>query len=36
MKAEYRHADERFVEREGRLLFLAFLKPVINGEGFYF
>jgi len=36
MKAEYRHADETFIEREARLLFLAFIKPVINGEGFYF
>jgi len=36
MKAEYRNADEKFIEREGRLLFLAFLKPIINGEGFYF
>ncbi len=36
MKAEYREIDEKFVEREGRLLFLAFLKPVINGVGFYF
>ncbi|ETR72565.1 MAG: hypothetical protein OMM_01616 [Candidatus Magnetoglobus multicellularis str. Araruama] len=36
MKAEYRDVDEKFVEREGRLLFLAFLKPIINGEGFYF
>ena len=36
MKAEYREIDEKFVEREGRLLFLAFLKPVINGIGFYF
>lgn len=36
MKAEYREVDEKFVEREGRLLFLAFLKPIINGTGFYF
>ncbi len=36
MKAEYREIDERFVEREGRLLFLAFLTPIINGIGFYF
>jgi hypothetical protein len=36
MKAEYRKIDEKFVEREGRLLFLAFLKPIINGIGFYF
>lgn len=36
MKAEYRDKDSRFIEREGRLLFLAFVKPVINGTGFYF
>ncbi len=36
MIAEYREIDEKFVEREGRLLFLAFIKPVINGTGFYF
>ena len=36
LKAEYREVDEKFVEREGRLLFLAFLKPIINGKGFYF
>jgi len=36
MKVEYRHIDEKFVEREGRLLFLAFLTPIINGIGFYF
>ena len=28
--------DEKFLEREGRLLFLAFLKPIINGKGFDF
>lgn len=36
MKAEYRDRDAEFIEREGRLLFLAFLKPIINGTGFYF
>ncbi|BDU51124.1 AAA-like domain-containing protein [Haliovirga abyssi] len=36
MKSEYRDKDEKFIEREGRLLFLSFLKPIINGEGFYF
>ncbi|MBR5715944.1 MAG: hypothetical protein IKX59_05105, partial [Bacteroidales bacterium] len=25
-----------FLEREGRLLFLTFLKPIINGIGFYY
>ena len=27
--------DEKFLERHGRLLFLSFLKPLINGVGFY-
>jgi hypothetical protein len=36
MKMEYRYEDEAFIEREGRLLFLAFIKPIINGSGFYF
>jgi hypothetical protein len=33
-KEQYSHKDEKFLEREGRLLFLAFLKPIINGKGF--
>lgn len=36
MKAEYRSEDGKFLERQGRLLFLCFLKPIINGSGFYF
>jgi len=36
MKTEYRQVDEKFVEREGRLLFLSFITPIINGFGFYF
>ncbi len=36
MKHEYRHKDTKFIEREARLIFLAFLKPIINGNGFYF
>ena len=28
--------DTKFIEREGRLLFLAFIKPIINGVGFDF
>jgi len=36
MKEHYSHKDEKFLEREGRLLFLAFLKPIINGKGFDF
>jgi hypothetical protein len=27
--------DAEFIEREGRLLFLSYLKPLINGHGFY-
>jgi hypothetical protein len=36
MSSEYRAKDEKFIEREGRLLFLCFLKPIINGKGFYY
>jgi len=28
-------ADVEFLERHGRLLFLSYLKPLINGQGFY-
>jgi len=33
---EYRDSTVPFLEREGRLLFLTFLKPIINGTGFYY
>jgi len=36
MKEHYSRTDAAFLEREGRLLFLAFLKPMINGKGFEF
>lgn len=36
MKAEYRETDERFTEQQGRLLFLCFIKPIINGSGHYY
>lgn len=36
MKSEYRKEDETFVESQGRLLFLCFLRPIINGTGFYY
>ena len=36
MKEEYRKEDEKFLEQQGRLLFLCFLKPIINGVGFYY
>lgn len=35
MKAEYRKSNDTFIEKQGRLLFLAFLKPIINGTGHY-
>lgn len=35
MKAEYRQEDGDFIERQGRLLFLSFLRPIINGTGHY-
>lgn len=34
MKEEYREEDEKFYETHGRMLFLSFLKPVLNGAGF--
>lgn len=36
MKEQYSQKDEKFLERNGRLLFLAFLKPIINARGFDF
>ena len=36
MKSEYREKDEKFIESQGRLLFLAFIRPIINGTGFYY
>ena len=36
MKEQYSSKDLGFIEREGRLLFLAFIKPIINGVGFDF
>ena len=36
MKSVYSDKDKDFIERQGRLLFLAFFKPIINGQGFYF
>ena len=36
MREEYRESTESFLEKEGRLLFLTFLKPIINGSGFYY
>jgi hypothetical protein len=31
----YCDLDAQFLERHGRLLFLSYLKPLINGQGFY-
>jgi len=36
MKSEYSQRDRDFIERNGRLVFLAFLKPILNGKGFDF
>ena len=36
MRNERRRADNEFLERQGRLLFLCFLKPIVNGTGFYY
>ena len=33
--AMFSERDAEFIEREGRLLFLSYLKPLINGQGFY-
>ena len=35
-KENYSHTDEKFIEREGRLIFLSFLQPIINGNGYVF
>lgn len=35
MRSEYRSSDGAFIEKQGRLLFLCFLKPIINGTGHY-
>ncbi|MCP4348086.1 MAG: AAA family ATPase [Desulfobacterales bacterium] len=36
MKQEYRQRDTTFIERNGRLIFLGFLRPIINGRGYAF
>ncbi|ENK0837894.1 AAA family ATPase [Clostridium botulinum] len=36
MKHEYSQRREAFLEEDGRLVFLAFLSPIINGSGFAF
>ena len=34
MKEEYSYKDESFIEREGRLLFLSYLRPILNSKGY--
>ena len=34
MQEHYSDRDAGFLEREGRLVFMSFLKPIINGKGF--
>ncbi|MEO0043612.1 MAG: hypothetical protein RL329_3060 [Bacteroidota bacterium] len=36
MKREYHVKERDFLEKNGRLVFLAFLKPIINGAGYDF
>ena len=36
MKKEYSAKNREFLERDGRLIFLAFIKPIINGAGYDF
>ncbi len=36
IKSAYSGKDKDFYEREGRLLLIAFIKPIINGTGFYY
>lgn len=36
IKSTYSENDIEFYERHGRLLLIAFIKPIINGSGFYF
>ncbi len=36
MKEQYSKKDRDFLERNGRLIFLAFLQPILNGKGYAF
>jgi hypothetical protein len=36
MKEQYSLKDQKFLERDGRLVFLAFIRPIINGHGYDF
>ena len=35
-KEHYSHKDDSFIEREGRLIFISYLQPIINGDGYVF
>lgn len=36
MRENHSDKDRKFLERDGRIVFLAFLKPIINGSGYEF
>ncbi len=36
MREQYSKKDREFLERNGRLIFLAFLQPILNGRGYAF
>ena len=36
IQGNYSDKDGKFYERQGRLLLIAFIKPIINGHGFYY
>ena len=36
IRENYSTVDREFIEREGRIIFMAFLSPIINGVGFAF
>ena len=36
MKEEFNEKDKTFLERQGRLVFLSFLAPILNGKGYAF
>ncbi len=36
MRMEYSDQDQSFLEREWRLIFLAFIRPIVNGSGYTF
>jgi hypothetical protein len=36
MYEQYKEEEEHFYETNGRLIFLAYLKPILNGKGFSF